>query len=189
MAMVHESSSLDAEKQFFLSLNTRHAVSSNTIVKSWTGPGAAAIMKANASPSHPLHERVSFSAAFNNSRIGAAVVVVGALMAATGKITKGSIQVSLSRLDVAMGPAERRFLVEHYLRLLGQISPKGAFPRFVAQALGLAAWDRWSRGQEYPDRVTIARLAKINWKMEIPAFVEKYRPVVQNMIDKAWKKD
>lgn len=188
-AMLHESESIEAEKQFFLSLNTRHAVHSNIIVKSWTGPGAEAIAKANASPSHALYERVNYVQNTNASRIPASVLVRGALIAATGKMTGGAIQKVLSRLDVAMGPPERRHLATKFLQLAGEICPKGTTNSFVLEVLGLAAWDRWSRGGDYPSVSVITRLAKVNWKMEIPAFSEKFRPVATAIIDKIWKRE
>ena len=54
--MIHESESLQAEKNFFLALNARKGISADVIVKSWTGPGAALVIDAAHNSAHPIFD-------------------------------------------------------------------------------------------------------------------------------------
>lgn len=187
-AMIHESASLDAEKNFFLALNARRTVGSDVIVKSWTGPGGRIIQEAAAHASHPLYERINFSQGSNEARIGATVLARGALCAATGLHSGGSTQQVLSRLDVALGPVEKRRRAEAYMILVGEIFTKGSMNILIATTLGLTAYARWE-GEEprMPTRHMIDRLRKVNWRQEVPALSIKFRPVLREIIDKIWK--
>lgn len=186
-AMVHESESLDSEKKFFLALNMRKAVGSDVIVKSWTGPSGRMIVAAHESTTHPLCGRVNFAQGFNESRLGATVIVRGAFTAATGLAATGSTQKILSRFDVAMSPPEKKKKAEQYLRLIGEVFPKGSVSVLVATALGMVAHERWKMGHAYPSSQIVDRLRRVNWRQEIPVLSVKFRPVLIEIINKKWK--
>lgn len=186
-AMVHQSESLEAEKQFFLALNSRNAVGTDVIVKSWTGPSGQMIVAANTSPGHPLYERVNFQQGNNKSRIGAGIIARAALVAATGIWSAGTIQKILSRLDIALGPPAKKAMAERYLRLLGEVCPSGSMPLMVSLLLALIANERWKDGQPYPDAKAIMKLRKVNWRQEVPDLTNKFRPIIADIIQKAWK--
>jgi hypothetical protein len=187
-AMVHESESLDAEKKFFLALNSRKAVGADVIAKSWTGPCARLLMAASQNPAHTLYERVSYAQGFNESRLGAMVVVRGAWTATSGMPgTGGSAQRLLSRLDVAIGPPEKKLRAEMFLQLMGDAFPKGSCSLLVSTALSVVAFERWSEASKYPAAQQVERLRKVSWRMEVPVLTAKFRPVLVELIRRIWK--
>ena len=190
-AMVHESESLDAEKKFFLALNNRRAVSSDIIVKSWTGPSGRLIVGVSEQPSHSLYQRVNFSQGKNGSRLGALILARGALRAAVpigSKNGGGAAQTILSRLDVALHNETKRHLAEAYLQLIGCIFPKGSANVLVALALAEVMHEKMSEDKEpFPSRKTLERIAAINWRHELPVLSMKFRPVIVALINKAWR--
>lgn len=186
-AMVHQSDSLEAEKKLFHALNTRKAVGTDVIVKSWTGPAGTIIVAANASASHSLYERVNFQQSGNKSRIGAAVLARGMLSAASGALVAGPIPRILSRLDVALGPSAKKAMAERYLQMVGEVCPNGALPLLVMIVLALIANERWKDGGQYPSAKVIDRLRKVNWRQEVPEMTNKFRPIIADIITKTWK--
>lgn len=188
-AIVHESESLDAERQYFIALNSRRAVSTNLIVKSWAGPSGKLLVEANANPAHPLYERVRLEMGANESRIGAMVLIRGSLNACTGVEMSGEAPKVLGRLDVALiTDINRKVIMEKYLRMMGQVLPKGTVHNEVALAFANVYRARMGYGQfAMPDAKQTDRLRKINWDAEVPHLTRKFRPVVTNIIDRIWK--
>lgn len=189
MAVVHDSQSLDAEKKFFLALNSRRAISADVIVRSWTGPSASKLLKAEHDQSHPLFGRVKTSQGSSTARIGATMLARGMLAACTGLDPVGSAQRVLGRLDTAMKEPARVEMVERYLTLVGEVfhtQPQNA-KGIVVVALGLVCWERWSQGADYPVKETILQLRAINWENEFPAWVKKFEPKAKEIMRRVWK--
>ena len=187
-ALVHESESLEAERIFFLALNSRRGMSANLIVKSWPGHSGKLLVLANASAEHPLYERINLEQGNNRSRIGAMVVVRSTFTAATGLEGHGTANMCLSRLDVALGVDAKRLRADAFLRLLGKICPKGKINVNVAEALAITAFERWENGPPaLPTQKQIDHIKGINWENELPVLARKYRPVMQGMINRWWK--
>lgn len=186
-AMIHESESLEAERVFFLSLNTRHAMSANLMVKSWPGRSGKMLVEANANPSHPLYQRLGMEQSDNKSRLGAMVLVRGTFKASTNLKPNGRATEILSRLDVALNEPEKRARAEHFIRFIGHVCPKGKMHFNVIEAYGAVAFERWGEEIELPSKKIIDRLKIINWQMELPDLDRKYLPVMEGIVKRWWK--
>jgi hypothetical protein len=188
-AMIHDSENVEAEKNFFLSLNKRHTVGGDVIVKSWTGPSAQMLIEANANPDHPLYDRVHFGQGAARSQLSAALIIRGTAAAATGSGYSGQIQRQLSKLDYAIRENARKYLAEHYLRMFGMIYAHGTISSFVAIRLGLVAFQRWAQqSRDFPSMAVIEKLRAVDWQQEVPHFNSKFAPVVTNIIQDIWKR-
>jgi len=186
-AIVHESASLDAEKTFFLALNSKRSVSSDNVVKGWVGPSGDLIRKVNDDPSHPLYNRVHFQHGRNRSRIASATLICGALIAATGLTRSGNILRRLARLDNALSKPIERARAEQFLRLMGHIFTVGAAPALAMEAIGLVANERWAKEVIPAPLKTIQKLRLVNWKQEVPTFSKRFLPVLADTVRKVWK--
>lgn len=186
-AIVHESSSLDSEKVFFLALNARRGVSADNIVKSWTGPAGDLVARANTDPDHPLFGRIHFQQGQNKGKVSASTAARGALTAATGSVRSGTILRILARLDTSMCQRADRARAEHFLRLLGYVFPSGSVPSLAALAIGIVANQRWAKEFEPPSTKTIQKLRLIKWGQEVPSLSKKFLPVLVELARKAWK--
>lgn len=185
-AMLHKSESAEAERQFFIALNAKNSVSANVIVKAWNGPSGAMLRKANESPEHPLYDRINFQAGGNESRLSASAVM-HALLAVTGAYTSGRTEVVMARIDLAISSKSMaRARAEHFLRLLGMISPKGMLPYLVIRAIAEVARERWDRDVYLPKRSVIERLSNRNWAADT-ILILKYLSVLVDSIRKIWK--
>lgn len=185
-AMLHESDSAEAEHAFFIAMNSRRAVSANILVKAWTGPSASMMRKANESFEHPLSERINFTQSSNDARIAASSLVTGMKSVLGVASGGGRVEVSLSRIDLAMSKRLNVARIEHYLRLIGRICPKGALPALVLRAVGEVARERWEDDTQMPAPKVIERLRNKNWAAEV-VLVEKYMPVLLEAVRKIWK--
>jgi hypothetical protein len=186
-AMIHESESLDAEKLFFVSLNTRKAVSADLILKSWTGASGTLIRAANENPDHSLFGRVHMQQGANKSRIGGLVLARTLLAASTGREPNGPASAILARLDNALQDRASRARAEHMMRLLPLIftnSPPGII---VSIALGHVAYERWTVSIGLPKLSIIEKLRSTKWEDEVPAMTKKFRPVLSEIIKRTWR--
>lgn len=188
-AMVHDSESLEAEKNFFLALNNRRAIGADLIIKAWTGDSGHLIARANTDESHPLCGRIHFAMGKNTSRLSASILAKGALAAATGTAHGSSATGTLTRLDHALKDRVERARAEHYLRLMGHVFPKGSVNIIVAQAIGLVAYERWAREVALPRNSVIEKLRLIQWDKEVPgaALIVKFRPVLVETVRRVWR--
>jgi hypothetical protein len=186
-AMLHSSSSLEAERSFFIASNARKAVSPNLMVKSWAGGSGKMVVAANETPSHPLYNRLGLEQGGSMSRIGSMIAARGCYIAATGHKPFGSAADLLSRLDVACGVPGKKAKAEAYLRVLGQLVPKGRVNVNVAEALAQCCHEKWEEGISYPSQRSVTKLASLNWQIEVPILVRKYVPVIQGIINRWWK--
>ena len=184
-AMLHKSSSAEAEHQFFIALNAKRSVTANVIVKAWTGPSGEALRRANESMEHPLYERVNFGPSGNNNKINASSLTVG-MQCIVGSKSGGRIDVVLSKVDMGMSKSFVRARVEHYLRLVGMISPQGCTPALVLRALGDVARERWERDIEMPNRKVIDRMKNKNWAGDV-ILTAKYYPILLDTVRKMWR--
>lgn len=185
-AIIHDSDDLASEKKFFLALNNRRAIVSDVIVRSWTGPSAVAIVKADKNPSHSLYGRVSTSQGTNNARIGATSIARGMLAASTGLEPTGSAVKVLGRADTAMKEAHRSHMAEQYLTLLGDCFPKGDVKSLVVVGLGKICWEHWSNGKDYPTKHQILAIRETNWDNVVPAWAKKFESKVLDTMRKLW---
>lgn len=188
-AILHESDSHDSEKKFFLSLNSRRAISPDVLIRSWTGPCAKMIVAADEDMKHPLFDRIKTTQGNNPSKIGGIVLVRGMLVACTGIKPVGSGAKLLGRLDTAIGMPERRFLAEQFLRLVGHVFYRGRLVYMISVlAVAEVAYKRWVAGEDFPTKEIITRLGAIKWETEVPAYGMKFIPVLTALVEKAWPK-
>lgn len=188
-AMIHESDSLDAEKNLFQALNTKRGISANIIVKSWTGESSDLIVAASKNSAHPLYQRVNLQQGTRGNLIAASSLVRG-LCTVIGAKPQGPITKALGRIDfeLATKSKERRAFAEHFLRLVGMIWPSGSVHVQVMTNLGRVAHEHWTEGGlALPSTRAIERLRKINWPAEVPHLTTKFDPIIINILKKAWK--
>jgi hypothetical protein len=185
-AMLHKSSSVEDEKSFFVALNARRAVSPNVIVKAWTGPIGAIMRKANESFEHPLSGRINFTQSANATRFAASSLLRACLSVIGQDKSGGRVEVLLSRLDLAMSNSIQRARVEHFLRLIGRISPTGYMPVIVMRAIATVAFEHWEKVVEMPSPKVMERMRVKQWAAST-VLVEKYLPILINDVRKIWK--
>lgn len=185
-AMLHQSDSAEAEKTFFIALNSKRALSANVIVKAWTGPSGSLMRKANESLEHPLYDRINFTQSSNDARMSASSLSRALLTLVASDRAAGRIEKMLSKIDMAMTSGVKRARVEHFLRLIGRICPKGYVPVAVLRALAITATERWEKDVEMPSAKVIERLRTKNWAADVP-LVEKYMPIIVSAVQKIWK--
>lgn len=185
-SIIHDSEDLSSEKKFFLALNNRRAIVSDVIVRSWTGPSAVLIVRADKNQSHSLYDRISTTQGANKNRIGATTVARGLLAACTGLDPVGSAVKVLGRADTAVKEEHRAHMAQQFLTLLGEMAPRGDVKSLVAVALGKVCWERWSKGKDYPSKAQILELRNMNWENVVPAWAKKFEPKVLDTIQKLW---
>jgi hypothetical protein len=186
-AMLHTSNDVSAEHAFFIAMNSRRAVSANVIVKAWEGQSASVIRKANEMLSHPLNDRVNFSQSASATRL-AASSIVGGMREVTGTFNgSGRIEQNLSRIDLVMSASRLQVArVEHYLRLIGMVSPSGTVPHLVLRAIGEIAREHWQSDVKLPTLKVIDKLRMKQWASEA-ILTEKYRSILVGIVRKTWK--
>jgi hypothetical protein len=184
-AMLHKSDDVDSEKTFFVALNAKRSLNANVIVKAWTGPVGEMIRRANENPEHPLYNRINLTQSSNDAKI-AASSLVRSLNALTGTNRSSQISVMLSTVDLAIITRKLdRARVEHYLRLLGYVSPSGSMPHLVLRALATVARERWKNDAVIPNKKVIERLRTKQWATAC-ILVEKYFSILLDVVRKAW---
>lgn len=187
-AILYDSDSLDAEKKFFVSLNSRKAVSADLIVKSWVGASGDLIRAANDNPSHPIFGLVHMQQGSNRAKIGGTVLARGLLAAATGMEPSGPAQKVLARLDHALADRGNRARAEHMLRMIPMVFTEKSPSVFVVTALAHVAFDRWKGGDVFmPKTSVLDRIRVIRWDQEVPALTKKYQPVLAELVKRAWR--
>lgn len=185
-AMVYTADSYEAEKNFFLVMNTRQAVNASTFVHSWPGLGAELIRRANDQEGHPLHGRVLWGPG-SGARIAGAILVKGLLGAASGSAAGGSIQNTLSRLDHALKDHDARERARLFLELVAHVFPTSYAPTLAMQALGQVAYRRWLKGAlNLPAARRMSNIAVLKWDKLVPSYAARYRGVLELEIDKRW---
>lgn len=187
-AMLHKSESAEAEHQLFLALNARKGVHPNVIVKAWTGPSAALIMKANETMEHPLYDRVNFQQSTSPRQLDASVLAMCLNFAMGNSRRSGGIQEHLSRADLALGGQHsmNRARAEFFLRLVGKVVPKGKPPAMFLRGLGEVASERWAKEVYMPPSKVLIKLSEKNWAAEVP-MLHKYNTILLEQIRKIWK--
>jgi hypothetical protein len=183
-AMIHESDSQDCERQFFIALNARKAVSANVMIKAWSGATSELLQKSNSDFTHPLYERINFQQGSNETRIAASSLLRG-ILAVLAVDRSAAMPSMLSRVDNELRDKLQRARAEHYLRLIGKVCPKGTLPAMVLRAIGKTAREHWLTEVEMPSTKIVERLHNKNWASEM--LVEKYFDVLCNTVHKIWK--
>lgn len=180
-AMAYETRSLEQERLLFATLNTRYAVSANLTVNSWSGQGAQAIRDVAAQADHPLYDRVALRSNSKN-RFGAAQLVTGALVAATGKMSNREVRKNLAVLDQVMARPGQAKVVKDFLWLVGTVF-EGEAPR--ALAMTTLALSLHEHGK-VPDEARIKLLRKIKWEQVVETGAVRFRPMVISAIQAVW---
>lgn len=185
-AMVHGVDSLDAERDFFLAMNTDRSVNANAYVYSWKGPSAELLRRADSIPSHPLYGRIQFRGS-GAEKIGARVLISGMVSLLYGNPASGATPLQLNRVDARMKDPGMTSRCEAFISVVGRVFPQGYATVLAVQALGIVARDRWAKRIETPSEATLLRLSKINWKNEVPGYSAKFLPVLQSLISRVWR--
>lgn len=185
-AVCHGVDSIEAEKAFFLVMNTRRSVGANSFVQSWPWLSAEMVRRVDTSRGHPLYGRVAFTST-GKSRIGAAILVRGMAAAMTGQIQVGRIDHVLNAADAAIKDAKNRSRAEAFLGAVGHAFPAYA-PMLAVVAFGRVCAERWAERIEGPSATIASRIRRINWRAEVPGFAERFRPVLEARIKKLWAK-
>lgn len=186
MAMVHHSDAVEAEAEFFISLNSRRNVSANVIVKAWAGPISEVLVKVNGDFLHPLYNRINFEQSSNKNRFAASTLVKG-LLHVTGSDSSMSINLQLSRLDTAIKVPLLKARCEHLLRIIGQVTkPATTLPAIVVRALAVVARERWEDDVYIPQQRVIGRLFAKSWANDV-ILTEKYFVILTDTIRKIWR--
>jgi hypothetical protein len=187
-AIVYEVESLEAEKTFFLAMNSRVQVSSNSIVHSWPGPVAAQLRTANETPGHPMHDRVQFARGGDKIAAGIIIRSLDALLSSSVNARGSSMQARLSHADLSMRTTPHaRERVDCFLRLLGSVFPTSYAHTLGCLALARVAQSRW-RGEPYlPSASVLARLRAVNWTSVVPSSSGKFLPIVVSHVEKIWR--
>lgn len=189
-AMIHESVSVEAERQFFLALNAKRTQSANVIVHAWAGLSGEMLRNANVDMSHPLCGRLCFTQGGARGRlISPMQIVAGAWRAAVGGASTPQSFKMLAMLDNAMRDSTQRARVEHYLRLIGLVFPVGGLGRPVALAFGVVCFNRWKTPSsiDLPRLAILEKLAAVKWSEVVPTASEKYVPVYVETVNRYWK--
>lgn len=185
-AMIHKSDSADSEHEFFISMNSKRALSPNVIVKAWTGPSGEMLRRANENPEHPMYNRVNLSQSSNDAKF-AASSLARAMTHVIGIARNGRIEQMLSSIDVTFSKSMNRARAEHFLRLLGRVAPSGAaLPSLVQRAIGEVGRERWQKDTMMPSKKVIERLRVKQWAASV-ILVEKYFPVLLDTVRKIWR--
>lgn len=185
-AMCHDVESLEAEKAFFLAMNSRRVVGANTFVNSWPGAVADIIRHASDTPGHPLYRRVMWRGSGGDA-IGAAVLVRGIVAAATSQVAGGRIDHMLNMAETAVREPRSRLKAEGFLAVCGHVFPTGYAPILAVSALARVCAERWAVRIETPSAAVLSRLRRINWRVEVPSYAERFRPVLEARIKKLWR--
>jgi hypothetical protein len=188
-ALVYEAASHDAERNFFLVMNERKAVSSNTFVHSWPGPLVDMIRAVDVQPDHPMCGRVLWGQG-SGDRISATVMVRGLVMVAAGTRGSGRVRNLLSRADHAMktDPSAKE-RCRTFLHLAPAVFPSYA-PGLPMVALASVAYEMWTAPGVRPTLPTaksVGYIRQINWRIIVPSNAARYLPVIETEIKKRWK--
>ncbi len=185
-ADVHEVESIEAERQLFIAMNSRKAVTPNKIVMSWSGPSAALLRAVNAQPDHPMFGRVQWGG--GGERIGAVILCRGMIAASSSLKEMGDVRSVLSRLDYTITQPAAKARAALFLRLVGIVFPRSYAPLLPVVALGRVAYERWNgRDPELPPPAILSRLSRINWPVIVPSYAGKFTSIVVDKIKSVWK--
>lgn len=187
-ADVYEAPSLDTERALFLVMQSRVRVSSNREVKAAPYECAQMLRDAAQSAQHPLCNRVEFVWT-GSAKLGAALLIRGALHAAIGGSKVGRTQQQMSRLDYAFkADPETRPRVTAYFTLAGRVFPSDYALGLSLAALGSVAYERWKgKKPTLPNAMILSRLVRVSWGSLAPTPADRFRPLVEDHVRRIWK--
>lgn len=187
-ANVHVTESLAAERSFFLAMNNRRSLNSNTQVRAWDGPVTALLLALNSQEDSSLRGRIEFQLN-GGDRISAAVLVRGIERLLSGKRGNGDIQKILSRCDKSLTTSGEKLMATMYCRLVNAVFPKGYAPTLPALSLAEVGRERWLKGKvELPTKGVVNRLVAINWRTALPGQSQQYLDFANSIVRRYWKK-
>jgi len=185
-AIVHTADSLEAEKAFFLVMNTRKTVSANLTVNSWPGRAGELIRRVADNSGHSLHGRVALRVN-GQALIGAAILVRGVYAALGAGDGTGDTKSLLYKIDLELAKPQQMLQAEAFLSLVGRVFPRGYTPVLAVMALGCIANERWAKHIETPPPSVIARLSRVDWKNEVHSYSSKFLPVMKETVRRNWR--
>ena len=186
-ANVHASESLEAERSFFLAMNARIALNSNTKVKAYNGPVAALLKALNAQPESGLCGRIEFNGS-GGDRLGAAVLVLGIERLLSGTRSTNAIDKVLSKTDGLLATNAEKLKATTFCRLVATIFEKGYAKQLPVLSLAEVARERWAKGgMGLPQKGALARLRAINWKTALPGTGSGYQDYANAIVKRYWK--
>lgn len=188
-ALVHTVDSYETERDMFVALNLQVRVLPGLVIKAWSGPSAETLRRVNADEDHALYHRISFGLTAERQVIRplfrAASLLVG-MAAAAGTTYSGATTRLLQQVDSKMGTGQARARVEEFLNLVAGVFPASASNRMLILSLGLVAHERWGAAPAPVSDRTLSALRRLPWDTVVPAFTDKFRPVVLEEIRKRW---
>lgn len=188
-ANIHISESLEAERMFFIAMNARQKLSSDTIVKAYNGPVASLLKCLNERGDSGLGGRIDFDG--NGGKRLSAATMVGGIerMLSGGK--RGSMRIDrvLSRTDGLLASNDQKLCATMFCRLVAAVFDEYAL-RLPVLALAEVSAERWigkGKRAELPNPAVIKRLRAINWKHELPSMNSSCIDLAKHLISRRWK--
>lgn len=188
-ANIYEVDSLDAERQFFIVMNTRRIVGAAYTIHSWAGPSADLLRAVDSNPDHPMYGQVCFKTGANR-RFSAASLVRAMLSAATGtQSATGGVTDTLQRADAALGAPDAKKRAAMILRVIPEVFPRVRPKTLPLVAIGRVAFRRWERDKDVyiPSAQTVSWLKRKNWDNIAPSVNSKFLPLLESEVERSWR--
>lgn len=180
--------SIEAERQFFLALNNRRSLNANTQVKAWSGPITELLVYLNTREG-PLQGRLSFGVS-TGERLPAAILARGIERLLGGSRGTNSIQKILSHCDAMLKTDAAKRKATGLCHLIGQVWPKGhalQTPIFALAEVAAETWKGEPRELKFPTNGQLTKLQAINWRSALPSQGMIYTDLAVQIVRRAWK--
>lgn len=187
-ADVFEVESLEAERNFFIAMNTRKNVGAGYLIHSWPGASAQMLRSVDANPSHPLYGIVGFKSG-ETGRFAAAPLIRCIAAAVTGQHVGGGMSDILARADRGLSDHDAFQRATTILRLLPTVFPRGYVKALPMVAVARLAYRRWERDASIyaPSPTILSRLKRTNWDSIAPSINSKFLPLLESHLERIWK--
>lgn len=189
MVDVFATSSVEAERSFFLALNNRRPLNSNTQTKAWNGPVVDLLRYLNEREGL-LRSRIEFDRAGGGRKLSAAILVRGVerLLSETRHVC--DIQKSLSRCDGYLSTDRAKLEATTLCTLVAECFPEGGAGLMPVLALAEIARERWhghSGAPKLPTAAILGRLRAIRWRTQLPSQGRAYQDLAVSIVRRVWK--
>jgi len=185
---VFDTEDLEAEKRFFLAKNNRRSLTSNTKVKSWSGPVVDLLRALNTKPGGALYGRIAFDGS-GGDKLSAAILVRGIERLLSGARSQGDIQRSLSRTDGQLVTMAAKQQASVFCEVVALSFPKGyalGLPVLALAEVARLLWMEQGRNS-LPTPVALARIRNINWRAQLPGLASNNVDLATAIIRRYWK--
>lgn len=183
-------SSLEAERRFFLALNNRRPLNSNTQIKAWAGP-VVDLLRYLGEREGVLKGRVEFEhASGRGKRLSAALLVRGIERLLSESRHVCDIQKSLSRCDGFLQTDRSKLEATTFCLLVGESFPEGGAGLLPVLALAEIAREKWhghSATPKLPSPAIIKRLAETRWRVRLPGQGRAHLDLAVSIVRRVWK--